>query len=100
MTKHKKCKRYSRMSIFAMILGICLLSLYIYYKKTVLDEKLGRALEKKQYESHLYEIEQKRGEELDKQKIDSKTKKFIEDVARDKFGLAYKNEIIFLPENE
>lgn len=100
MTKKKQSRRYSRRSVILAILGVCLLSSYIYYKKTLLDEKLAKTLEKKQYENHLYEAEQKRGEELDRLKIDSKTKKFVEDVARDKFGLAYKNEIIFLPENE
>lgn len=100
MTKKRKHRKFSTMSVLFMVLGISLLSSYIYFKKSLLDDKLELALEKRAYENHLYEAEVRRGEELDRFKIDSKTKKFIENIARDKFGLAYKNEIIFLPENE
>ena len=48
----------------------------------------------------MYEAEVKRGEELDSLKIDVRTRKFIEDTAREKFGLVYENEIIFEPEDK
>ena len=40
----------------------------------------------------------KRTEELENLKLEIKTKKFIEETAREKFGLTYENEIVFEPE--
>ena len=42
--------------------------------------------------------EMDRAEELENLKLEIKSRKFIEDTARDKFGLAYENEIVFEPE--
>ena len=42
--------------------------------------------------------EKNRAEELEHLKLEIKTKKFIEDTAREKFGLTYENEIVFEPE--
>ncbi len=47
-----------------------------------------------------YETQVAREEELDNLKIYIQTKKFIEDMAREKFGLVYENEIIFQPNQE
>lgn len=45
------------------------------------------------------EAEKNRTEELANLKLEIKTKKFIEETAREKFGLTYQNEIVFEPEN-
>ena len=42
--------------------------------------------------------EKSRAEELENLKVEIKTRKFIEDTAREKFGLTYENEIVFEPE--
>ena len=47
-----------------------------------------------------YEDEEERAEELSKLSVYTKTKKFIEDIAREKFGLVYDNEVILSPEEE
>jgi len=44
------------------------------------------------------ESEKDRAEELEGLKAEMKTRKFVEETARDKFGLAYENEIVFEPE--
>ena len=44
------------------------------------------------------ESEKDRAEELEGLKAEMMTRKFVEETARDKFGLAYENEIVFEPE--
>lgn len=100
MTKKKKQKRGMRPVIYLVILLVLFASLYQGAKLLTLDDKLAAAQERKKFALELYEKEQKRGEELETLKMNRKTKKFIEEVAREKFGLTYKNEIIFEPENE
>lgn len=100
MKKRKQGRKYKKMGIFAIIVGMSLLSLYLFLKKSLLEDRLALALEQKKYETHLYEAEIRRGEELDRMKMNIKSKQFIEEVARDKFGLVYENEILFMPENE
>ncbi len=44
-----------------------------------------------------YQEEQARTQEIEEYKAYTKTKKYIEDTARDKLGLVYEDEIIFEP---
>lgn len=43
--------------------------------------------------------EEQRSEEIAEYEKYTKTKKFVEEVAKDKLGLVYEGEIIFMPEN-
>jgi cell division protein FtsB len=60
----------------------------------------------KEYASQIKELEQQKKElsqeekELEEFKEYVKTDEYVEEVARDKFGLVYKGEIIFEPEEE
>ena len=45
-----------------------------------------------------YKQEQDRTTEIEEFKAYTKTKKYIEDMAREKLGLVYKDEILFEPE--
>lgn len=60
----------------------------------------------KEYVEQLKELE-KKSRELEKEKEELKdfkdyvkTDEYVEEVAREKFGLVYKDEIIFEPEDE
>ena len=44
------------------------------------------------------EEQDKRTEELDEYKVHVKTKQFAEEVAKEKFGLIYPNELVLKPE--
>ena len=68
------------------------------YKRVMLEREEIKA--KAAYEAALnrYEGELEREEQLEELSIYAQTKKFIEDIAREKFGLVYENEIIFEPE--
>ena len=47
-----------------------------------------------------YQEEQDRTQEIEEYKAYTKTKKYIEDTARDKLGLVYEDEIIFKQKNK
>ena len=66
--------------------------------KFMLEDRLVQAQSKKEYMQSCLEDEKKRTEELENLKLEIKTKKFIEETAREKFGLTYENEIVFEPE--
>lgn len=94
----KKKKRMKKTEVFLFILVAGFLAGIIQYKKMSLEEKLVHAMERQKYAMELLEGEKLRKEELEHLEVDCKTRKFIEDVAREKFGLSYENEIIFEPE--
>lgn len=100
MEKKRRSRRGNKSLILVIVLLTFLASAYRGIQILALEDKLNLAMEKKEHAARLYEEEIKRGEELEKLKMNIKTKKFIEEVAREKFGLTYKNEIIFEPENE
>lgn len=67
--------------------------------------RIGLAQERDEAELKLsrlevqYQEEQDRTSEIEKFKAYTKTKKFIEDMAREKLGLVYEDEILFEPED-
>ena len=66
--------------------------------KFMLDDRLIQVKAKNEVVKTQLEDERKRTEELENLKLEIKTKKFIEETAREKFGLTYENEIVFEPE--
>lgn len=66
--------------------------------KFILDDRLVQAKAKNAAMKNYLANEMDRAEDLENLKLEIKSRKFIEDTARDKFGLAYENEIVFEPE--
>ena len=66
--------------------------------KFMLDDRLIQVKAKNEAVKIQLEDEKKRTEELENLKLEIQTKKFIEETAREKFGLTYENEIVFEPE--
>ena len=76
----------------------CLFLTIISINKIMLDDRLVQAKVKNEAMKAYLESEKDRAEELEGLKAEMKTRKFVEETARDKFGLAYENEIVFEPE--
>ena len=93
-------KGLNKLTIFLGFMAVGLTAGFINFNRLVLESRLASAKEKYRMAESMYEAEVKRGEELDSLKIDVRTRKFIEDTAREKFGLVYENEIIFEPEDK
>ena len=64
----------------------------------MLEDRLLQAKAKNESIRNRLEDEKNRAEELENLKLEIKTRKFIEETAREKFGLTYDNEIVFEPE--
>ncbi len=68
--------------------------------------RIGLAKEKEEAEIKIsrldtqYQEEKERTAEINEFKAYTKTKQYIEDTARDKLGLVYKDEILFEPEDK
>ena len=76
----------------------CLFLTIIGINKFMLEDRLVQAKVKNEAMKAYLESEKDRAEELEGLKAEMKTRKFVEETARDKFGLAYENEIVFEPE--
>ena len=75
----------------------CLFLTIISISKFMLEDRLVQAKVKNEAMKAYLESEKDRAEELEGLKAEMKTRKFVEETARDKFGLAYENEIVFEP---
>ena len=95
--RHKKRRKAGIGWIVLFVLVICGV---VAYKRVMLEQDERKVEEAYQAALKQYEKQEAREEELDNLEIYIQTKKFIEDMAREKFGLVYENEIIFQPESD
>ncbi len=88
-------KRQNRFGMFLVSLVVIMLLVVVAYKSREL------AVKRDAYASHEIELEnqieeeKKRSEEIAEKEKYMKTKKFVEDEAKSKFGLVYEDELIF-----
>lgn len=91
----RRTRRTGFMTIAIVVLLICGIVSY---------KRIGLDVERKAYAKQVAELEkeikdeQERTDELEEKKAYVQTKKYIEEVAREKLGLVYKDEIIFKSE--
>lgn len=98
--RRKKNQRYSnRLSIIGICAAVFLLMGMVGIRGLALKDK-NNAYEQREadLEAQLKE-EEARTEEIEEFGKYVKTKKYVEDVAKDKLGLVYPGEIIFKPED-
>lgn len=93
-------KRIGRFTVFGVIVLSLVLCATLAYKRSELKGQ------EKEYSRQIAELEkekkeaEKRVEELKEYKEYVKTDEYIEEVAREKLGLVYKDEIIFEPDSD
>ncbi len=97
--KKWKKKKNSKGGVIAISLVVMLLFTVVAYKSVELREKNEAYMEREQNLREQIASEQERQEELKEYEKYVQTKKYVEEVAREKLGLVYENEIIFKPEN-
>lgn len=96
----RRRKRLSRATIFGVIVLTITLCGVFGYRQSILKAQ------EKEYSSQLKELKkQKKKLAEDKKSLEDfrehvKTDEYAEEVAREKFGLVYKDEIIFEPEEK
>lgn len=87
----KRTGLFTTMCLVLMICGI------IVYQKENLDKKRTTYQERDKVLQEQIDAETERAEEIEERRAYVQTKKYIEEVAREKLGLVYKNEIILDP---
>ena len=93
-------KRISRFTVFGIIVLSVVICGTMAYKYSVLKTQ------EKEYSRQLAGLKKekkeadKRAEELKEYEEYVKTDEYVEEVAREKLGLVYKDEIIFEPDND
>lgn len=93
--KRRSQNRFAMMSISAVVI---LLLVIISFQSIELHAKTDAYAAREAVLTKEIEKEQERTEEIEEYKKYVKTKKYVEEVAKDKLGLVYEDEIIFKPE--
>ena len=92
-------KRQNKFGMFLVSVVVIMLMVVVAVKSVELREKKAFYAQKEQTLLEQIEAETKRSEEIDEYEKYTQTKKYIEDVAKDRLGLLYEGEIIFKDEN-
>jgi cell division protein DivIC len=99
MKRRKKRNGSNRRGVLCItgIVAVLLISLTI--QSHGLKEKIKVCAAQKATLEQQIAAEEKRSEEIDQLEEYKKTTEYVEEVAKDKLGLVYKDEIIFKPAN-
>ncbi len=99
MAKYRqKRKQGSKIGIIAVSIVVLMLSGVIFVKSRELRLQNEEYITREENLADLIEQEENRSLELEEYTKYMQTKKYIEDVARDKLGLVYPDEIMLKPE--
>ena len=101
MAKRKVAYRkrvQNRFSMFLVSLVVLLIIIVVAVKGVELHQKLDTLTAKEELLNTQLEAEQKRTEEIEEYRTYTQTKRYAEEVAKDKLGLVYEGEIVFAEE--
>ncbi|RDU24489.1 septum formation initiator family protein [Anaerosacchariphilus polymeriproducens] len=98
--KYKRRRSSNRFGMLSITVVVLLLLFVITVKSIKLHQQNKDYSAKEEYLLAKIDEESDRKKDLKEQEEYSKTKKYIEDIAKSKLGLVYENEIIFKSENE
>ena len=79
-------------------LVVLMIVLVVAVKSVELNKKRDELLAKEQQLNEQYEAEQKRTESIEEFRTYTQTKRYAEEVAKDKLGLVYEGEVLFKEE--
>jgi cell division protein DivIC len=92
-------KRQNRMGMLLVTTVVLMMLLVVTVKSVELREKRATYMAKEETLMEEIEAEQARTEEIAEYEKYTQTKKYVEEVAKEKLGLVYDGEIIFKDEN-
>jgi cell division protein FtsB len=92
-------KRQNKMGMLLVTMVVLMLLLVVTVKSVELREKRALYMAKEEALMEEIESEQERTEEIAEYEKYTQTKKYVEEVAKEKLGLVYDGEIIFKDEN-
>lgn len=97
--RRRSKKRIGRFTKFGIVIFCLVVCGTLIYKGCILNEQ------RKEYSKQIAQLKKEKDEAIDKAKeLEDyekyvKTDEFVEEVARDKLGLVYKDEVIFEPDS-
>ena len=91
-------KRQNRLGMICVTIVMLIFVVVILFKGHELREKQAAYIEKEEALQAQIDNEKERTEELVEYEKYTKTTKFVEEVAKEKLGLVYDNEILFRSE--
>ena len=92
-------RRQNRFSMFLVSVVVLLILVAVSVKSMELQDKLDTYSAKQEELQKQIDQEEKRSEEIEKYRKYTQTKKYAEEVAKDKLGLVYEDEILFKQED-
>lgn len=98
----EKIKRQKRSNLIVMIAAVIIvmaMSLVVMVgRRSLIDKNIEYEARKQELQLQI-EKQEARSQSLEEYAKYVKTKKYVEEVAKNKFGMLYPNEVIFRPEN-
>ena len=91
----RRARNENRLGMTVAMLAIVIMALVVGVNSISLKQKEKAYAERERELLELIAVEEARAEELVNLSIYTKTKKYAEEVAKEKLGLVYENEIIF-----
>ena len=101
MAKRKVAYRkrsQNRFSMFLVTLVVVMIMIVVAVKSVELRQKLDTYTDKENQLNSQLETERERTEEIEEYRTYPQTKRYVEEVAKDKLGLVYEGEILFKEE--
>ena len=92
-------RRQNRFSMFLVSVVVLLILVAVSVKSMELQDKLDTYTAKQEELQKQIDQEEKRSEEIEEYRKYTQTKKYAEEVAKDKLGLVYEDEILFKQED-
>lgn len=91
-------KRQNRFSMMMVMIAVLMVLVVVSLRSVDLKRKQEYYSAQIRQLEHQIEEETKRTAEIEEYEKYTKTRKYVEEVAKDKLGLVYEGEIIFKPE--
>ncbi|MBR6004093.1 MAG: septum formation initiator family protein [Lachnospiraceae bacterium] len=95
--KKRKNQNFRNMTMITFVVAMILV--VVFFKNAELREKKAGYEKREQYLLEQIEEQNKRSEEIEEYRKYTQTKQYVEDMAKEKLGLVYKDEVIFEAEN-
>lgn len=99
MARKRRRRRENKLGIMSISAVVLVLLIVISIKSVELHEKNEQYIQREEILTKERDAELVRQEELEEYSKYVKTKKYIEEIAKNKLGLVYKDEIIFRSKN-
>lgn len=91
-------KRQNRLGMFLVTIVVLMLLIVVSINSVGLRQKKESYLEREQALQEQIDAEEERSEQIEEYRKYTQTKKYVEEVAKEKLGLVNEGEIIYKPE--